>query len=923
MSHPRSETRPASVPFRIVDVINVSSSTNALLRERVLAMRASGLDNRIACADGPYVASLRADGIPVHTAHLPRGLDPVRLLASLIELTRLFRRERVDLVHTHCSVPGAVARVAAWLARVPVVVHTVHGFHFVHPRPRLGRGLAILVERLCGFLTHALLTQNREDLELAHHYAIGPAGARRQVGNGIDVRRFRPGRPPLERSEAPAGVTTITCVARLEPVKRHETLLEAAAILKRRGERFRLRLVGDGPLRVDLEARCLQLGIGDDVEFLGRRDDVPEILAGTDIAVLTSLKEGLPRAVLEPMACGVPVVATLVPGTREAVRHGSTGLLVEPDDPDSLAGALAFLIGDPETRARMGAEGRRVALAEFDERTVIHVLRDLYAAWLQGRRPRALDRRAGTRAERAEGAPAVPHADPARGAGVRVARNFSFRVASQALGGLVNLAGLVLLGRRLSADGYGEYAFYYSLIPLLAAAADAGVGLVATREIARRPSEAAMLLRDAIGLRLALSGLLLAGVVAASGQFLDSPHALLVAIVAAGALLDFGQDPAVWMLRARERLDVEGLLWLVSQGVWLGLLALGASLDKGLAPLLAAAPLAFAVRAAVGWSIVWRHLPPRRPRSREAPSGSDRAESGAVRPAARERLLALLVEGAPFGVAMFAAVLYGRVGVLLLKAFATRADVAWFNAAYLLSQPLGFVASALGIALFPLVARRAAGGEGDVRSALHPSMRGQLLLAFPLAVGLVTLADPIVSMLFHGAGFAPAGTALRWIGAGVPLIFFNLVARYLLPALDRQRSYLRAVALGLLVNTGMGLALIPRLGYLGACFAYLAAELAIALACQRALAEVSSFTRLVRDAVRPLVAAAGMAAVILSLRSTSPVLAGTLGVAGYATLLWQLRAFSAEDLALARGVWRSFVAWGGVRLAPRAPVGPS
>src|SRR5207237_261511 len=79
-----------------------------------------------------------------------------------------------------------------------------------------------------------------------------------------------------------------------------------------------------------------------------------------------------------------PVVATLVPGTREAVRHGSTGLLVEPDDADSLAGALAFLIGDPETRARMGAEGRRVVLAEFDERTVIHVLRDLYAAWLQG-----------------------------------------------------------------------------------------------------------------------------------------------------------------------------------------------------------------------------------------------------------------------------------------------------------------------------------------------------------------------------------------------------------------------------------------------------------------------------------------------------------------------------------------------------------
>src|SRR5205814_7562266 len=115
---------------RIVDVINLSSSADTLLRERVLSLRAKGVDNRIVCIDGPYVKPLRAAGIPVDTVHLPRGLDPLRLVASLIQMYAYFRRVKPDLVHTHCSVPGIVGRLAARLAGVPVVVHTVHGFAF-------------------------------------------------------------------------------------------------------------------------------------------------------------------------------------------------------------------------------------------------------------------------------------------------------------------------------------------------------------------------------------------------------------------------------------------------------------------------------------------------------------------------------------------------------------------------------------------------------------------------------------------------------------------------------------------------------------------------------------------------------------------------------------------------------------------------
>ena len=371
---------PGSRPMTVVDVINLSTSADTLLRERVLALRGSGIDNHIVCMDGPRVPALRALGIPVHVVDMPRGLNPWKLVAVVIEITGHLRRIRADIVHTHCSVPGLVGRVAAWLAGVPVIIHTVHGFHFHDRTPWPVRLPYVMAERLCGLVTDTLLTQTRGDLDQAERFGIGPRAHRRRIGNGIDLTQFR----PIRRASA-NHVPTITCVARFEPVKNHRMLLDAAHLLKQHGTSFRLRLVGDGPLRPEYEALCRRLGIEAQVEFLGYRNDVAELLAESDLAVLTSFKEGLPRAVLEPMAMGLPVVATRVPGTCEAVRHGDTGLAVEVGDSDGLAAALQCLIEDPELRARLGEQGRRVALEEFDERRVVDRLRELYHSRLRGR----------------------------------------------------------------------------------------------------------------------------------------------------------------------------------------------------------------------------------------------------------------------------------------------------------------------------------------------------------------------------------------------------------------------------------------------------------------------------------------------------------------------------------------------------------
>lgn len=373
--------RGAKEAPRIVDIINLSSSADTLLRERVLALRARGIDNHIICMPGPYVQPLREAGIPVGVAHFPRGYNLLKLLWSLFETAAYLRRVKADLVHTHCSVPGVIGRLAAKLAGVPVIMHTVHGFHFHDGGRGASHALAIAVERFVGRFTTIMLSQNRADIEQAVRYRIVPRERLLYIGNGIDVERFPVAPTRLDERRT----AVITCVARFEPVKNHGMLFEAARVLKEHGTAFELWLVGGGSGRSAWEARCAEWGLTSHVRFLGYRDDIPALLAASDIGALTSLKEGIPRAALESMVVGLPVVATRVNGTREVVRDGETGFLVDVGDVAGLANALERLVLNPELRHRMGERGRRVVMAEYDEADIVNNLERIYREVLSHR----------------------------------------------------------------------------------------------------------------------------------------------------------------------------------------------------------------------------------------------------------------------------------------------------------------------------------------------------------------------------------------------------------------------------------------------------------------------------------------------------------------------------------------------------------
>jgi glycosyltransferase involved in cell wall biosynthesis len=343
----------------------------------MVAMREMGFDNRVLCVDGPYVQVLKKAGIPVGIVPMPRGFDLVQVARCFLDVYRYFRREKIDVVHTHFSVPGFIGRVAAWLAGVPVIVHTIHGYPYHAKSSKAERWFYILLERAVGRIAHLVLSQNRGDMVDAIRHSIVPRERLRFIGNGICLERFRPPR----RRPVPE-VATVVCVARMEMVKNHRMLFEAIRLLQERDVPCRLRLVGGGELRSEYQTLCARLGIQDRVEFLGYRDDIPEILAGADISVLTSIKEGVPRAILEAMAMSLPVVATRISGNVDAVREGETGYLVEVDDAQALAARLARLIADPALRSRLGERGREVVLREFDEQRIIDALAHVYKSLL-------------------------------------------------------------------------------------------------------------------------------------------------------------------------------------------------------------------------------------------------------------------------------------------------------------------------------------------------------------------------------------------------------------------------------------------------------------------------------------------------------------------------------------------------------------
>jgi glycosyltransferase involved in cell wall biosynthesis len=315
---------------------------------------------------------------------LVRPVAPGCDLAALARLRGVMRELRPAVVHTHSSKAGILGRLAARLEGVPVVVHSIHGFGFTPLQPLLPRWLFFAAERVVARWTDHFIAVSRANRDLGVELGLFAPDQVSVIRSGIRLEDFADrgdGRAVRRRLGVPGQALVVTQVGNFKPQKAPLDFVRTAAEVGARVPDAHFVMVGDGVLRAAAEELAARLGVADRVVFAGWYDDVPGLLAATDVSVLTSRHEGLPRAVVESLAAGVPVVATAVDGTPEVVQHGVNGFLAEPGDVGALARRLCTLLEDSGLRRRMGVAARE-GLAEFDIDLMVRSQEELYTCLL-------------------------------------------------------------------------------------------------------------------------------------------------------------------------------------------------------------------------------------------------------------------------------------------------------------------------------------------------------------------------------------------------------------------------------------------------------------------------------------------------------------------------------------------------------------
>jgi glycosyltransferase involved in cell wall biosynthesis len=350
----------------------------------------------------PFEASLEhlaaESGLPtVHIPELGRRISPMGDLRAFAQLLRLVFREAPDVVHTHTAKAGTLGRVAACVFNLTrrrdrrcLVVHTFHG-HVLTGYFRPATNLAVrLAERMLARITDRVVTispAQRDDI--VTRFRIADAARTSIVPLGLELDyllRLDRRAPHLRRLFAiPEGALVVGYVGRFVAIKDLATLIRAFGRVVAERPDAALLMVGDGPLRPEVEALVAALTLRQHVHLLGWIEDLAPLYATIDICALSSLNEGTPVALIEAMAAAKVVVATRVGGVGDVVVHERTGLLVPSKDPEALADAILRLAADPAGRARMGAAGRQ-AVVGYSARRLVDDIDRLYARALAEKR---------------------------------------------------------------------------------------------------------------------------------------------------------------------------------------------------------------------------------------------------------------------------------------------------------------------------------------------------------------------------------------------------------------------------------------------------------------------------------------------------------------------------------------------------------
>ena len=361
-----------------INVIHIVEELTIGGFEKILTAIALGLDKKkynvsVWCLreGGFFADKLVKEGIDVRILHISTSRNPL----SIYKLYKLLKRHKFDIIHTHAYSAGTIGRVSAFLAGVPVIIshnHSVYDYYnkFYH-----------LVEWILSLVTDRVICISEVVNRFVNKTQMINAGKLITIHNGIDdVCDVTEKSSSYLKKELgiPIKHSVVGTIAHLEEHKGLKYLLKAASLLLASRSDISFLFVGEGTLKGELKKLCVDLKIEKDVIFAGERSDIPGLLFSIDIFVLPSLREGLPLAILEAMACGKPVIATNVGGIPEVLKDGENGILVSPKDPEALYRAMNELLDNRKKREKMGRKGKRVCDESFRAKIMVENIEGLY-----------------------------------------------------------------------------------------------------------------------------------------------------------------------------------------------------------------------------------------------------------------------------------------------------------------------------------------------------------------------------------------------------------------------------------------------------------------------------------------------------------------------------------------------------------------
>ncbi|MCP3968367.1 MAG: glycosyltransferase family 4 protein [Lentisphaerae bacterium] len=319
--------------------------------------------------------------------HLVREVSVSKDIKAYRELKKFFKERKFDVVHTHSSKAGVLGRAAAWDCKVPLVVHTVHGQAF-HPYESSWKNLLYInAERWAAKRCHKIYAVAQAMIDQCVECKVAPREKYQVVYSGMEIGKFLNSKPEADlrvQLGIPEGVRVVGAVARLFPLKGYEYFIPAAQAIAEKHDDVHFLIVGNGSMYEEMQAQIAEIGLTDRFHFAGLvpPDEVYRYIALMDLLMHLSLREGLPRSVVQALASGKPAIGFRLDGTPEVVLDGSTGYCAEPQSVESVVKFALKILESPELAAKMGENGKKLVAEKFDWHKMSSILEEDYLKML-------------------------------------------------------------------------------------------------------------------------------------------------------------------------------------------------------------------------------------------------------------------------------------------------------------------------------------------------------------------------------------------------------------------------------------------------------------------------------------------------------------------------------------------------------------